>query len=763
MSKFGLQTQGSVNDYSAPQSFNAVVDETIGRFVANGIAEDNSIGVAIRTESRDSGAAAVLDSAWGAASGAATAISSSLNFAAAPGNCDTPSGSSHGAGFFSDGRLESLRMRAETAAKMGYMMAVGFREHNDRELTVTTPRSGGTVVNQSALSGGNRSTLRQEAFNNIDLRRSVAFSMGYNAAVTRQTDVVMAWFPPIFINPDQTTMEIQISPLTVFNGALHNLNGDKTDFERREVARAFADGSILGRHETQLIPVARAQNSDKLVDTAEIDNFELTVGRRSLETNFIKFDTDVNLLSLCATDAILSSGPQNHRDTIEPGAKLWRIAAKSASDIIELNILDLKTTNFIGAQQGDQYEMSLNMRLNLGLGKALTRRDGSALTGPLKALVDNDYRANIALSGGGNINTETGNGRVATPKAQLVSLVNAVTGEEVTGAALTTLQNAVAAMTFLGFIPKAYRTNANRRQQGDRLNTRRFNYHFIVPYRDPITAERPAHRQEDHDAQDLTNLLALTRIRLENEVIDKIVETDAQLASFVDVRTNDVEKSDIVGLAQFFLLATYHYKNLDMKLELDSRTSGDRPRDIQSVLTMYIRDISSRLYTESQWKAGTDVQSGGTMPNPQLNILTDPIIARYLLEPGDLRTAGDFEFVVTTTLNYQVRGKIFMSFRIPGQEASNEPNIFNFGHLLMSPELVLAANMTREGSYFAETQVQPRYELVVMCPVLARIDVRNIREVLSKVPAQVQLVGNNDLNPIFMSNVTPPVTPPVTP
>ena len=748
MSKFGLsESSNNHNHLSADASFTTVVDETINSYVASGISGDSVVATSIRTENRGGANAVVLSNAYASADTAAKNIVNSLNFNASPMNALTPSAASAGAGFFSPEHGERLRARAETAAKMGYLLAIGHTGQTDRELSFTA-KSGDQLMNSSALNGGSRVTLRQEAFNSIDLKRAVAFSLGYNAAVTRQTDVVMAWFPPIFINPDQTTLEIQISPLTVFNGALHNINGDKTDFNRREVARAFADGSILGRNETQLVPVARAENANKLVDVTTVANFDLVVGRRTVETNYIKFDTDVNLLSLCSTDALLSTGPQTHRDTIEPGAKLWKVAVKSGDDILELNFLDLKTTNFVGVQQGDQFEMALNMRLFVGLGKNLTRRGGAALTDALKVLVDNDYRANVNFVGGGNINTETGNARVATPKASLVSLVNAVTGEEVTGGARTAIANAIAAFEFLGFIPKAYRTNANRRQQGDRLNTRRFNYHYIVPYRDPITAERPAHRQEDHDAQDLTNLLALTRIRIENEVIDKIVETDAQLSAYVDVRTNDVEKSDIMGLAQFFLLSTYSYKALDMKLELDSRTSGDRPRDIQSVLTMWIRDISSRLYTESQWKAGTDVQSGGTLPNPQLNILTDPIIARYLLEPGDLRTAGDFEFVVTTTLNYQVRGKIFMSFRIPGQEASNEPNIFNFGHLIMSPELVLAANMTREGSFFAETQVQPRYELAVMCPVMARIDVNNLQEVLSKVPSLVRLSGPGDLTPI---------------
>ena len=145
------------------------------------------------------------------------------------------------------------------------------------------------------------------------------------------------------------------------------------------------------------------------------------------------------------------------------------------------------------------------------------------------------------------------------------------------------------------------------------------------------------------------------------------------------------------------------------------------------------------MYTDSQFKAGTDFQSGGTLPNPQVNVLTDPIIARYIMEPGELRTLGDFEMVLTTTLNYRVRGQIFMSFRMPGQESSNEPCIFNFGHLLMSPELVLAANMTREGSYFAETQVQPRYEFIVLNPCMAHLTVSGVKEVLSKVPMNTTL------------------------
>lgn len=135
------------------------------------------------------------------------------------------------------------------------------------------------------------------------------------------------------------------------------------------------------------------------------------------------------------------------------------------------------------------------------------------------------------------------------------------------------------------------------------------------------------------------------------------------------------------------------------------------------------------------------------------------MLGRYLMEPGDLRLAGDFEYVITTTLNYAIRNRIYMSFRIPGQENSNEPCIYNPFHLLTSPDLVLAANMTREGSYFAEQQVQPRYDIPLMCPVLGVLYVTGVKEVLSKVPGLVKLTDPLRLDSGAFVVQTPPTTP----
>lgn len=754
MEKFGINVGGS--DYNQHhQTFTGSIVLAEKSLMATGIQADKNLGDAvIRMENRHSNDSNALRSkAATSAMALAKDIVETLNFNEDPTDNDATRNKTN-----MNFRTERFKSRAQASAAFGYALGLGYQSNEGRELRLEGI-GGKSSVMPAGLSGGqSRMTLRQEAFNNIDVRRSVAYSMGFNAAITRQTDVVMAWFPPIFINPEQVSLEISLNLLTVFNGAHHDISGAATLFARRNIARAFADSTILNRHETQCVPVVRAENLTKFVDATVLPAVEKTFGNRKVQTAPLLFDTDMNLLAISATTALLATGAQNQRDTLEPGSKMEAIYIKSGTDIVRLKTMGLKTSVFIGAQQGDQQETVLTMRTRLAIGQTLKQHDGTALAGALKSLVDNDLRLKLAIQASGTINVETGNAKVNRPSVSLVALESGTTGEAITsGVVFAAIAAAVAAFEFLGWDVRAFRTNANRRQTGDRLNTRRFNFHYVVPYRDPITAERPAHKQEEQDAQDLTNLLALTRVRIENEVIDAIIDTAETMEAYVDMRDTDAEATDIVGLAQYYLVPTYHQETIDLTAYVDSQNSSQRASDIQAAIVTKLRDITARLYTDSQFKAGTDIQSGGTLPPPQINVLTDPILARYILEPGELRTIGDFEMVLTTSLNYKLRGQLFMSFRMPGQESKNEPCIFNFGHLLMSPELVLSANMTREGSYFAETQVQPRYDLIVLNPVMARLTINGVKEVLTKVPRLTTLTGPINIDGVVnMNDVTVP-------
>lgn len=665
-----------------------------------------------------------------------------------------------------------FQFRAESHVKDNAFQAFALANDVDnwgRRSLAAAPANHGkasTVMPQGqGMSGGFGSPkMRMEAFRDIDTHATVAYSLGYGASITRQTEFVMGWYPPIMMAPDQTVLEVKLNLLTVFNGIIHDTEtGNMVNFQRRNVARAFENPNVLNRYATLAMPIFTAERADHFVENAIAAPRDISFGNRVINTTWLKFENDCNIHGLATTAATLTSqGAPTHREALEPGTKVDSILFKSGDDVIKLPLLNLRTMNFAGAQQWDQQETILNGNVTLGLsGSKLKRESGAALTGPLKAIVDNNLRIAIQLKMGGSINIETGNMNLSRPTMKLVSVESIETGQvyDATSATFAGIEAAIKGATQEGFMVRPFKTNSTKREQGDRLNSRRFVFQYMAPYRDPITVERMVNAKGDHDAQDLTNLLGLTKIRIENEAVDHMFEMFDLMENYIDMNANDGTLNDLPGLAQFYIIPCFHKETLNLADKIDSIRSQDRAEDIQSYLVMKLRDVVTRLLTFSQWKAGMIMQNNDTLPPPQVNIATNPIIARYLLAPGDMRTLGDYDYIVTTTLNRRLVDKIAISFRIPGQEASNEVQIFGWGQLLTSAEVVFAANMLRNNDYFSELQVQPRYDFMPMNLTGALITVQGIPEVLGKIPGYTKLAGPLDVNSTIVADLTAPVVP----
>ena len=220
MSQFGIN-KGESNYGVETQSYASAIAGAVSDMQANNTAPNKALGAAVlRQESfRTAEDKAQLAGISNNVQSMAASIVKTLNF----GHQEkaTPS---QGMNF----DTEAMRIRAENAAKIGYALAMGHDSVVGRELKAPSLGADSAYLSGSLSGGSGRMQLRQEAFNNIDVRRSAAFSMGFNAAITKLTDVVMAWFPPIFLNPDQVTLEISLNLLTVFNGATHDISGKKT-------------------------------------------------------------------------------------------------------------------------------------------------------------------------------------------------------------------------------------------------------------------------------------------------------------------------------------------------------------------------------------------------------------------------------------------------------------------------------------------------------------------------------------------------------
>lgn len=588
-------------------------------------------------------------------------------------------------------------------------------------------------------------TLSTEAFNDVDNRTSLAYSVMYNFLVARQNEVTETWWAPIILSPDQIGLEVHVNLLNVFNGAKHKFTGQWEDWARTNLVRAVANPNILAKNETTVIPVFRPGTEDSFVDTALVTPFVEMADETAITTNFLRVEQKIDLIGIAATDAILATGTPDQRDDLDPSITLRSILVKVGNDLIKFETSGLRYSNFVYGNQNDVNRQMLNFSTSdLLLRPESLNLDGSALQ-DLAVIKTNNLMVYLEMDLSGHCNRETSETKVGTATVRVHQVVSTIDGHILANndplvlAIADTLKTKDARV--IGYRVTAYRSNAQRRQRGQLINIQRFTQLFQVPWRSPIAVERPAHKGAEEDASDLQGLMAAIRTRIDNESITAIITTNDDLKEYTDARGRGTRPPQMTSMGGWYVWPTHIYRKIELDKIVASLSSSDRADDIASAIVVQLRDVASRLYTYSEYKAASDVLFGGTAKPPKVILLTDPITARYLIVDGELRTLGnDFNYKITQTLDNRISGKIYMAFTTEDAGGSNEVNILNFGNLVMSPELVLAANMTRTGGYNKETQVQPRYLFVNHCPIMAEIDITGIAEAIGQMPINTRVI-----------------------
>ena len=108
-------------------------------------------------------------------------------------------------------------------------------------------------------------------------------------------------------------------------------------------------------------------------------------------------------------------------------------------------------------------------------------------------------------------------------------------------------------------------------------------------------------------------------------------------------------------------------------------------------------------------------------------------IARRVHKTGELRKLGaDFDVEVVHTLDERMRGEIIIVFSVDESIANGQPHPLSFGNFIWAPDMVMTANISRNGGYSRETVVQPRYSFIVNCPIMISLKVTGWTEAFNK-------------------------------
>lgn len=643
----------------------------------------------------------------------------------------------------SDATLESRALRAMSGALMAHDTTGASALQQRLQMPGASGTNGVTAVTVEAIGRGNhdrRTVFTAEAFKNYDLDNSRIFSTLFNYSIVDFDDFIRTVWRPVTISPDSSFVELLVNVLTVFNGYEHTTDGKFKNWERNNLVRAIADHTILHTDLTKAVPVVRPDAAEFFMDPAIVAPVTIEVAGRPVQTAPLKTNAGtMDLIGLCMPDWLINkNGILDQRDNLDPGISFEKVVVALANDVLEFETTGFSNADFNRAPQGDQQRVINNWTNTAFVVTKLTKNaDGTALS-DLASVVTGELVLKIRVDLQADINFETGESSVNSGPVQIRSLQDK-DGNNIapTDARYVAIKAALAGAKEVGFVLRAFRSNADRRQRGQLINIRQFAENVVVPWRDPIAAERPAHGSTEQDTADLTALMSATRIRIHNEGVTALLENEVSIAHSAElVRNNNYDTPTTVGVGRHYVIPTYVTDELDMLKIVDSLKSSERNSDIQAAIVATLRNRLAHAYTDSQYKAASDALSGGTKPKPKVALVTDPVTARYIIEPGELRTLVDFELVVVPILDFRMRNKIKMMF-ITDDDGSSV-DYLNFGYLFWSPEQVLVANMSRTGAYNRETQLQPRYRFYVACPIFISIEVKNIEAALAKMPLYVE-------------------------
>lgn len=626
------------------------------------------------------------------------------------------------------------------------LYANNFKTHLGRQTNVKQSSDATTlVINSLVADGVEKRSFGLEAYDETENRNATVYSMSYNYQASRQDEFGETLWPTITLSNENVGFGITVNMMTVYDAIERRTSGAPTDFAKRNIIRAVKNPNILKKDQTKIYPVYRtgaAGVSSAAEFSTVVPPTNVVVEGETIPTGPLKFGRTIDIIGLSQTDKLLATGVMNQGDTLDPAAKLEKIYVKAGDDVLSFSVKDLEFSNFVAAPQ-DQYRTSnLNFRTVGLLIKPDTKRiDGSALTS-LAAVATNHWTVVLEVYITGNTNVEFGRWEVYANKLAVAKIVdenqNVIDLSAGDAATVAALFNADALDSYDLL---AYRSNLNRRQQGQLIDVTKFTHLYNVPLRSPITSMHPINNDGSTDASDVQALIATTRIRIQNDAVGELLSWYDTLRSVTDPAAGQDAGMALNCTGKYYVVPQTAYQALDMNTVIDSIKSHERAADIQAVLVNAIRDMSYRLHRDSEYQAAADAVSGGTGKLPVVVIATDPVTGRYINVEGDLRTlSGGFDIRIVTTLDERMQGKIFVTFGVFDENRNVAPNPLNLGNLVWAPELVLSANISRSG-ISKETVVQPRYLFVPHLPVMGLIEVSNIPDVINKsVPIDIRNV-----------------------
>lgn len=571
-----------------------------------------------------------------------------------------------------------------------------------------------------------------EAYNEQDNVNVLANTVTFNILAGRQNKAGELLFPTVTVPSDNIGVSVTIRLYQVHEDIKRKITGERANFNRRNIHRALIDHTILKNDTTKAIPVYRAESAAFF--SADVAAADIVNEGETIKTAPLAFGKKMDFIGLSQTDTLLDSGTMTREDSLDAAVTLTGVYLKVGANVIHFPTEAMALSNFIATGQDNYRVQKLNFETSsLTLGKNTKTIAKAALAGDLASIVTGDYSVRLAMDVNGSVNIESGDLVAHANGLTVVSIYDVASKQAVslTAGPGLALKTAIEAGSWTGYDVKAYRSNADRRERGQLLDTTYYSQIWAVPLRSPLTALRPVNAPAQSDGADLECLASTTFARTSGAAITTALETAEMLQAQQGLNLDPTAVPETLGVARFLVKPTFIGGIVNIVDNTNSLSSHELENDIKAVLVNRIRDVAYRLYRDSEFQAVVESGAAGTTEEPTVCCITDPMTARYLMVDGEVRTAGPtFALRVETTPDERMAGKIIIVLGYPDQ-SSNSVNSLHYGNMLWSPEIVMTLPISRDGKISKELTVQPRFRHIVNTPIMGVLQVNGLPDVVS--------------------------------
>ena len=610
-----------------------------------------------------------------------------------------------------------------------------------------TSTDGGLQLDPTTVDVQN---ISQESYDAREIANMMPVSVVFNVGAARQDDAMEAVWPTISLTADQAGLNLEVTRNMVHSQFTHTSQGKQSKelFGQRNLVHALIDSSILKNQATEIVPV---YNITAGIFDEQVGVVERTIDNVTVDSGALLFNQPFNLIGVGAGSALDPFGARDMTDTIDSLVRLNDLYVEITDDashtsIVPINVLDLNLTQFQKSQENSDRDVTLSWSTNSVTinGKQLDKN--GKLAEALEAFRTSPYDKfviRLKMSANGRLNLADGNGELNSGNVSIDGFYKQVIRQDGTQDLVPVAESAevlaakakITSLKLRSYTLDARYANLNRRERGLIVRQDTRNARYTIPLQPPITALKPVTDTKSGYAVD--SAIQTARVANTTAAVAELMRMDKFLSRYQNSSSFLDENTATIGIGAYMIRPYYEHKVVNMPKLINNVNSHTLAQDISMHLTLLIRDSFAKAMMVSGWMAAQQCSGSGTKEKPTAVIITDPRTAQYLFVQGDTRLLGDsFNAKPVVSQFLEFRDTIFV---LPRREASvNKPDGLNWGNMFWLPELITNMPIARGGQISNEFTVQTRRRHICHCPILIRIDLKDMNKVIdTKVPMSV--------------------------